>query len=620
MNMLPLLLAAALSAGNAEFDATARDGARGISLARAAAELREKGPDRGALEKAMLADPAKFERPEDAERLCRGLFADELRAQFAAKARAIDERLGIAAPAEAMPSGDVDAAVERHFRGTFAAERKSAVESQAKTLVAATRPSEEDFDSKDDAALRKLMLERIVGEQKTSVFSENRQFISERMVEPVLKDARREQRRQSEYLMRARCDAAAPSKLAAGLRARLEENVRERRAKAEDPAKAWGVFDGTFERSVGPAVERRTVDRLEKKVESAAVDVSADAILAEIAEAPERHVRAADSEKAFAGRYASGILAGALDGACADAPEDERDELRAYLGERTGSDAVRKSVDAKVRKDVLPKWREARAKAAAKQAGETWPALADGTWCPDPALADDIAARSDYARSVREWRAIPALKALADAPRGKPLMEEADRLADSGVAAAFDIARGAIAAQNAIVDGCHAQVLAEAKRRRDSVWTRTPDLKGVVEMLTRATEESWEATRLGTLWPDEEKRPSNAGEQHRALFPSVRRKIELVARSILEEMNDPKPESEEKPEEPPPEETPDSPEEEPEVEFTISVMQEGNSITVKLLRGEETVLERKVDARMSDFSDGMKKVSDKLGRDMLRLK
>ena len=620
MNIVAIVLAAALSAGNAEFDATAREGARRISISRAAAELREKGPSRGALEKAMLADPAKFEKPEDAERLCRDLFAAELRAQFAAKAREIDERLGIAERGEAMPADDVASAVERHFRGTFAAERKSAVEAQAKTLVAATRPSEADFDSKDDDALRRQMADSIVGEQKTAVFAENRQFISERMVEPVVKDARREQRRQSEYLMRARCDAAAPSKLAAGLRARLEENVKERRAKAEDPSKAWGLFAGTFERSVGPAVERRTLDRLEKKVESSSVVVDADAILKEIVESAEEHVRASDSERIFAGRYAAGILACALDGACGDAPEDERGELRAYLSERLGSAAVRKAAEAKVRKDVLPKWRDARAKAAARQADETWPTLADGTWCPGAELADDVAARSDYAKSVREWRSMAALKALADAPGGRPLMEEADRRADAGIAAAFDIARGAIAAQNAIVDSSHAQVLAEARRRKDSLWTRTPDLKSVVELLTKATEDEWDATRLATLWPDETSRPPNAEEQHRALFPSVRRKIELVAKSILEEMNDPKPENEEKPEEPPPEETPDSPEEEPLVEFTISVSQEGNTISVKLLRGEETVLERKVDARMSDFSDGMMKVSDKLGRDILKLR
>ena len=54
MNMIALILAATLSAGNAESDSTARDGARAISLSRAREELREKGPAPGALEKAML--------------------------------------------------------------------------------------------------------------------------------------------------------------------------------------------------------------------------------------------------------------------------------------------------------------------------------------------------------------------------------------------------------------------------------------------------------------------------------------------------------------------------------------------------------------------------------------
>ena len=105
MNMIAFILAATLSAGNAEFDSTARDGARDISLSRAREELRENGPASGALEKAMLADPKKFEKPDEAETLCRDIFADELRAQFAAKARAIAERLGIeSAPAHPRQS------------------------------------------------------------------------------------------------------------------------------------------------------------------------------------------------------------------------------------------------------------------------------------------------------------------------------------------------------------------------------------------------------------------------------------------------------------------------------------------------------------------------------------
>ena len=90
-----ILLAAALSSGNAEFDAVAREGARAIALRRAAEEIVEKGPPAGALERAMLADPGRFQNVSAAQTQCREIFEREARAAFAAKAKAIDERLGI---------------------------------------------------------------------------------------------------------------------------------------------------------------------------------------------------------------------------------------------------------------------------------------------------------------------------------------------------------------------------------------------------------------------------------------------------------------------------------------------------------------------------------------------
>ncbi len=654
MSFLTILLAATLSSGNAEFDATARDGARAIAVARVKAELAEKGPASGALEGAMLADPAAYEKPAEAERLCRGVFAAEAARQFAEKVRAIDDRLGIGSTRVDVGSnrGDVGSnrvndthdsnptpndpnstpndpnstlidpnlplIVDRHFAAAFAAERKAAVEAQAKTIVSATRPAEADFDSKEDWELREQMLQGVLNERKAPVFTENRQFINERIVEPVIQDARREQKRQAEYLMRARSDAAAPSKLAAELKSRLEENVKERRAKAEDPSKSWGVFAGTFERAVGPAVERRTLSRLERRIDSASLEVSAESIAKAIAENPAAHVKSGESEKLFRGTYAAQIEASSVDAAVAEAPDGERAELREYLAARLGDERVRKSVESKLQKDVLPKWREARAEAAAKQAAETWPALEDGTWCPSPELADSVAAKSDYAKAVREWRGEKGMEALAGASGGRPLMEEAERRADSGVAAAFDVARNAIAAQNQIVDASHAAVLEESRRRRDEFWTKTPDLKAIVGLLTGEVEKRWDESRVKTLWPDEAKRPANASEQHRALCPSVRRKIELLAKVILEEMNEPKPEEEKPPEEKPPEETPpeETPEEPPEeeAEFAISVKRSGDTIEVELKQGESTVESATVPAKKDDFENAMFKVTGAMSR------
>ena len=74
MTVSVLLLAAALSAGNAEFDRTAAEGAARISAARFAAEMVRRGPDADALAKAMLDNPDACASRRAAEGYCRDLF------------------------------------------------------------------------------------------------------------------------------------------------------------------------------------------------------------------------------------------------------------------------------------------------------------------------------------------------------------------------------------------------------------------------------------------------------------------------------------------------------------------------------------------------------------------
>ena len=73
MTALPLLLAIALSAGNAEFERTAVAGAASIAVRRVVAELAEKGPPAGALERAMLEGGAPFVSREMAKEACRDI-------------------------------------------------------------------------------------------------------------------------------------------------------------------------------------------------------------------------------------------------------------------------------------------------------------------------------------------------------------------------------------------------------------------------------------------------------------------------------------------------------------------------------------------------------------------
>ena len=623
MNMLAILFAVSLSAGNAEFERTAVQGAADIAVGRIAAELAEKGPKAGGLEQAMLEGGAKFAEREKAKELCREIFKEEIEAEFREKVKGVCERLGLGEERQQAydNKGEVD---DKLFEVAFEAERKGACERQAKGIAGAVKPSEQEFEEKAEEVLRKEMTAKVAAQQKTAVFEENMKYISETIVDPVIESGRKEMKRQGEYLTRTKCEAYAPSALAKEIEGNLRRNVGERQAKEPDPSRQWGVFPKTLAEGLPAAVEKRTLERVAKNADDVTVAVDAETILKTIASDPAAHRKADDSETIFRGIFAAQVLEGALGRAVAEAPAKEREEFAAYVRDHAASPEIVRAVETRIRREVLPKWREARAAAAKQEADRLWPTLADRTWYPDAELADAVAARSDYAAAVRRWRTEPALEALAKQDDGKTLMEETSATADGSVSAAFDLARNAITAQNAIIGEVEPSVLGEAKDRKSSFWRSTPDLKAIIGMLTEAVEKKWGEKRVETLWPDEAMRPKNAAEQHAALFPSVRKRIELVARSILEEMEKPEPDPEEKPEpEEPPEEDPsesDQQSEEQLMMISIVVEREGDEVKVKLGQGKSTVAERSAKAKMSDFREAMKYVSDKLGMEILKLK
>ena len=627
MTALPLLLAVALSAGNAEFERTAVAGAADIAVSRIASELAKTGPQAGTLEKAMLEGGEKFASREGAKELCKEVYRAAVESEFRAKVDAVSDRLGLdkaelAARGQKAFDGKLGADDGKLFEATFEQERKSACERQARGIAGAVKPSEEDVETKDEQALRQEMTAKVVAQQRNAVFEENLKYISETIVDPVIDSAKKEMKRQREYLSRTKCEAYAPSALEKEIEANLRRNVEARKEKESDPSKQWGVFPKTFAQGLPAVVERRTLERVAKNVDDVAVAVDAESILKTIASDPAAHRRADESEKIFRGIFAAQVLDGALARAEREAPAKERGEFAEYVRAHAASPEIVRAVETRIRREVLPKWKAARAAAAKSEADRIWPTLADRTWYPDAELADAVAARSDYAEAVKAWRKAPELEALAKADGGKPVMEETAADADKSVLAAFDLARSAIAAQTALVGEAEPSVLGEAKDRKSSFWRATPDLKAIVGMLTEAVERKWGEKRLGTLWGDGE-RPANASDQHAALFPSVRRQIELVARSILEQMEKPEPEPEKKPE---PEEKPEDPSESDQeseeqlMMYSIIVKREGDQVTVKLEQGKSTVAERSAKAKMSDYQGAMKYVSDKLGTEILKLK
>ena len=346
MTALPLLLAVALSAGNAEFERTAVAGAASIAVRRVVAELAEKGPPAGGLEKAMLEGGEKFVSREEAKEACRDIFAAAINEEFDRQLKGICERLGLGEAERAgwrQQAYNNKTGADKLFAAAFEVERKSACERQARGIAGAVKPSEEEVETKDEQALRKEMTAKVVAQQRNAVFEENLKYISETIVDPVIDSAKKEMKRQREYLTRTKCEAYAPSALEKEIEANLRKNVEARKAKEDDPSKVWGVFPKTLADALPAVVEHRTLERVAKNVDDVAVAVDAESILKTIASDPAAHRRADESEKIFRGIFAAQVLDGALARAEQEAPAKTLRKifsLSAALRCAAGSDAI----------------------------------------------------------------------------------------------------------------------------------------------------------------------------------------------------------------------------------------------------------------------------------------
>lgn len=622
--IISLLLSATLSFGSQEFDSSAEAGAIDIARAKLIEDCLAAPPLSGKLRSAMEKDASGHRNRADSELKCRDLYRKEIAGYLRGKYAEISAKMKGKSSVAGISDEDIAKIADKHFAASFKAERAEAVGAQSKKIAGSIKPKETEFETKDDATLEKEMTAKVASQQTMPVFEENLKYISYTIVRPVIEDGRREMKRQREYLMRTRCEAYAPSAMEKEMRENLSKNIDSRRKSAPEGTICWGVFPSTVEKSIADAVERRVIDKVARNADDVALVVDAGTVMKVISKDPAGHYKAKDSEKIFRGVYTAQILGGALELSEKEAPAAEKKEFADYVRSRLASPALSRAVETRLKREVLPKWRKSRAEAAKAEAGRIWPSLIDRSWCPDAELADKIAARSDYAAAVSEWRRQPELKVLADAGVAGLMLEETSGEADRSVAAAFDLSRTAITAQNAIIGKVEPLVLSEAKDRKSSFWRNTPDLESLVKMLTSAVESEWEKTRIDTLWGDGQL-PKNAKSQHVQLFPSVKKRIELVARSIFEQMEKPKPVPEQKPE---PEEPPKDPVESestsqtpPELlEYSIVVQRSADGVSVKLEQDGRVIIERSSKANIRDYREAVKAVSDKLGHDILRLR
>jgi hypothetical protein len=627
--ILPIIiLSLSLASGSKEFDRAAAEGAAKIAVSSIKERLLKTDQHSDVLKGAMLKEPAKAVKCADAEVFCRQIYlktsSDKLKNEVDAVLKRLAGERGVenVFPPELVESVKIltpqeeRSIAEGPFKKSFALARKEACLEQAKGLAVKIRPSMIEADNDDDKVLQKKLVERIASSQSKVVFEENYTFISEKMVKPIIEDARKEKKRQAEYVRRVRSDSLSPSALSKDISEKLAANVSERSKKVDNPAMAWGIFPSVTNETLRNNVERRIDRHFENTIAEIQLEITEEILRGEILSDIAAHRKALDSQRIIESAYCAKLLSSSHSAALSAAPEKERDELSAYLKSRMSARNIAKAAKSRIDAGVTPLLSKARLSVVNEQYARLWPELERRTWSPSPELADDICSRADYGEAVKAWRRLPQLVELS---KERDSLEEVDIKADEGVAEAFELARSAISAQSAIVEKEMPVVLEEAISRKDSLWRRTPNLNEIISMLTTAAEERWIETKNSTLWPRAGSAPENANDQHRELFPSVKKKIESIARMIFKEMEK-EPEKREEPKKPQ-EQTPQQSEEQIQEELcTITFEMSGRTVKVKAEKGSRVVAERTESATAAGFEKAIREVGAIVGRDVLKLR
>lgn len=509
----------------------------------------------------MMAAPASYTDPTKAEELLKTIFAKGISDSFASDATQMLIRLADGKDATELFGADfiigatnapqelVDTFVAKHYKTTFQKARKRACKEQATRIAAKVSPTEEEIDNLPKDELSKLMATRVAQAQSEPVFQENMKYIGDAIVKPMLEDAYNQRDFQRAFSRTCAVNGIAQSTIATNILLRLTANIKAKKDAAKTGEVIYGIFPSVIAVTIPECAENRAKEILSQALADTKLPLDINALAKEISVNPKSHRTIEDSRKAFQQGLSTKLIAAATEKTLSLAQPNEKGETQAFAKNYFSSAEITKGLNTRITKELDTTLKPLRNAFAEIQFKESFPTLEAKEWYPDENLIDHVAESNDFRRVLKKWRKLDALEEFAKTEAQNPLLEETSQKLDKTIVESFEPGTAALISQHKSVKDLFAEIKGGIAKEG-----ATPKLNKIVDLYTKRVSDKWEEEREKLL-------PKELIEKklYKDLFPSTKRLIELMAKTIMESMAEPTPE-EEKPK--PPEDTPQPPPEE----------------------------------------------------------
>lgn len=548
-----------------EHDRATAELAASLVLAKLNDEIYAEADNSAPVFEAMVADTATHAEPAVAKEKLKDVYTSAIKEKYREEAVVILDRLAAPKPraevfgeeflelAQLPPDELLSNAIEHKYSGVFTTARTRACKEQAERLTATVRPTEQEVDELSREELTARMTERVAKAQKETVFQENLGFISEQLVTPMLNEAYKQRDEQRQYVERTSVDGYAPSRIVKELQKKLNDELARRRSSAGEGQHIYNCFP-SLTKQLDEISRKRAFRLYEDKINTISLQLDAATVQRELDASPENHRKLEDSEKYFMPMLQKQLCEQGFQAIVNAAKPEERDEVTTFI-KGHDENAQQAPAVARLKRELTPLLKEVRKQCAQKQFEGMYPELADGSWYPEASLVDSVCETSNVKKTLDNWRELIGLEKFARVEQQRVILEETSKLVQDKIVDGFDQGSEARTAQHRLVDNTFPAVRNEVKNMQ-----QLPPVEQITQIFISKVNSSWVEERLIVVQFPEGKEDDS---RYVELFPSTIKKIELLSKTLLEQLEKEKQE-EIKPEEKPIEDPNETPPEEKE--------------------------------------------------------
>lgn len=591
-----------------EHDRATAELAASLVLAKLNDEIYSEADNSTPVFEAMVADTATHAEPNVSKEKLQNVYTSAIKERYKEEAIVILDRL--AAPksrAEVFGEAFLELAqqpseellvnaVEHKYSSVFTSARTRACKEQAERLTATVRPSEQEVDDLSREELTSRMTERVAKAQKETVFQENLGFISEQIVAPMLNEAYKQRDEQRHYVERTSVDGYAPSRIVNELQKKLDDELARRRSSAKEGQYIYNCFP-SLKKQLEEIARNRAFRLYEDKINTLALQLDAATVQRELDASPEKHRKLEDSEKHFMPMLQKQLCEQAFQAIINAAKPDERDEVTSFI-KGHNEKAQQAPAVARLKRELTPLLKEVRKQCAQKQFEGMYSELADGSWYPAASLVDSVCESPNFKKTLDNWRELIGLEKFARVEQQRVILEETSKLVFDKIVDGFDQGSEARSAQHRLVDNTFPAVRNEVKNME-----QLPPVEQITQIFSAKVSAAWTEERLIVIqFPEGKEDDSRFSE----LFPSTIKKIELLSKTLLEQLEKEKQE-EIKPEEKPIEDPNETPPEEKEkilLDCVIVFDRKGDSMNGAVLLSGKRIAEFNCPHNPDKFKQG----------------